>query len=176
MTARLLLRLAPLMALACASSMSARPSPDDRIDPSKGLRHFDNQAIDAHLMAITGNHLAKVAIDGLTVVRAHSPAGLKFATHIYRCHESDNTRCGTIQPFTSWKVSGKEDAPCQLTALGAPKYLIVDPGRLPQGKPYMSRIVLLEQGVIQPSLANEPDLFFKFAGQLDAQLRALPQL
>lgn len=175
MSARLLLRLAPVLALTLASATSAQPLPGDTIDPAKILLHFDSQTIDSTLKIVTGNHVAEIADDGSTIVRAYSPGGLQFTVHFRRCQGEGSTQCGALQLLTSWEVDENEETLDQLIAESAPKYLFVNLGRLPQGRPYMSRIVLAGQGISQGNLAEEVSLFLQFAAEFNAQLRAMPQ-
>ena len=173
MPARAIFCLVPAFVLLCGSPAMAQALPQDSIDPAKSLPHFSAQDIDDTLKTVTGNHLVTATAEGEKYISAFSPQGLQFTIHFHQCEGEENTQCKAIQLLTSWQVDDGGEPLDELLIASAPSSLFVNLGRLPQGRPYMSRIVIAGQGISQGNLAEEIRLFLEAAILFDGRIREL---
>ncbi len=164
---------APAIFLLCATTAIAQPLPKDSIDPAKVIPHFSPENIDDTLKTVTGNHLVTATPQGESYISAFSPDGLQFTIHFRQCAGEERAQCQAIQLLTSWQVEDGGEHLEKLLVDTAPNVLFVNLGRLPEGRPYMSRIVIAGEGISQGNLAEEVRLFLSAAALFNAQVREL---
>lgn len=177
MTARGLFFLTPALAIGLAmgsaSSAIAQPLPEDTLDRGKVLSSFSSEAIDATMKTVTGNHGAQVTDQGVEFVSAYAPNGLQFTVHYFQCAGQGAKECAALQLMTSWQVEADAAKLDALMAGSAPDNLFVNMGRLADGRPYMSRIVIAGDGISQANLATEIKLFLETATNFNAKVLEL---
>ena len=163
-----------LLALAMAGVANAQALPKDSIDPTKVLAHFSSETIDATMTTVTGNHLARVDEAGHVYVSAFAASGLQFSVHFHQCTETDGqTQCAALQLLTSWEVEEGTTGVDQLLANAVPNNLFVNMGLAPDGRPYMTRIVIAGQGISHANLASDIEIFLQTAERFSADLNSL---
>lgn len=163
------------LGVAGIAPLAAQSLPDETIDPAKIIPHFDAETVDATLKTVTGNHMATVTPSGENIITAFAPNGLQFTVHFRQCDKQEPFQCKAIQLLTSWSLEGREvDLPNILPPFQR-SHLFVNSGILEDGRPYMTRIIVADQGLAQGNLALEVRNFISNATDFNVQLNAATQ-
>jgi hypothetical protein len=164
--------ISAIMALGVANiaPLAAQPLPDNTIDPAKIIPYFDVSTIDATLKTVTGNHLATVTPSGENIITAYAPNGLEFTVHFSQCDEKIPVRCKALQLLTSWSLDGQKLNLQNIVPAFQRSHLFVNSGILEDGRPYIARIVIADQGLAQGNLATEIRNFTSDATEFNGKL------
>lgn len=135
--------------------LAAQPLPADTIDPAKIIPYFDPDTIDATLKTVTGNHLAAVTSSGENIITAYAPNGLEFTFQFHQCQDVIPVRCKALQLLTSWNLDGQKLDLQKILPPFQRSHLFVNSGILADGRPYLARIIIADQGLAQGNLATE---------------------
>jgi len=164
--------ISAIMALAVANiaPLAAQPLPNETIDPAKIIPYFDAETIDATLKTVTGNHLATVAPSGDNIITAYAPNGLEFTVHFLQCDAKVPIQCKALQLLTSWSLDGEKLDLQNIVPAFQRSHLFVNSGILEDGRPYIARIIIADQGLAQGNLATEIRNFISDATDFNGQL------
>lgn len=153
-----------------AAPLAAQPLPKETIDSAKILPYFNVDTINATLKTVTGNHISTVTPAGENIITGYAPNGLEFAVHFLQCDQDIPVQCKALQLLTSWSLDDKKmDFQTNLPSFQR-SHLFVNSGLLADGRPYLARIVLADQGLAQGNLAAEIRNFLSDATDFDRML------
>jgi len=159
-----------ILGAAYTSALGAQPLPRESINPAKIIPYFNVDTIDATLKTVTGNHLPTVSPTGENIVTAYAPNGLQFTIHFQLCEGKVPVQCKAIQLLTSWDLENRKVELQKLIPQFQRNHLFVSSGLLEDGRPYISRIVIADQGLAQGNLATEIRNFISDATEFNSQL------
>ncbi len=161
-----------ILSIANITPLAAQPLPDQTIDSAKILPHFNADTVDATLKTVTGNHLATVTPSGENIITAFAPNGLQFTVHFRQCVEQEPVQCKALQLLTSWSLEGREVDLQNIMPQFQRSHLFVNSGILEDGRPYMTRIIVADQGLAQGNFAAEVRNFISDATDFNGRLTA----
>ncbi len=150
--------------------IAAQPLPEKTIDPAKIIPYFDVATLDATLKTVTGNHLATVTPAGENIITAYAPNGLEFTIHFHQCDKQVPVRCKALQLLTSWSLDDQKMDLQNILPAFQRSHLFVNSGILEDGRPYLARIIIADQGLAQGNLAAEIRNFIGDATSFNGRL------
>ncbi|ATW03849.1 YbjN domain-containing protein [Sphingorhabdus sp. YGSMI21] len=158
--------------IANMSPLAAQPLPEETIDPAKIIPHFNADTIDPTLKTVTGNHMASITPKGEMIITAFAPNGLQFTLHFRQCDQQEPLQCRALQLLTSWSLDGQKVDLQNIVPPFQRSHLFVNSGILEDGRPYLTRIIIADQGLAQGNLAAEVRNFISAATDFSGQLSA----